>query len=141
MNATGYVRWQAVNVEWEGKTIFRRRLLGSVNMRLTSFISNQFRWAPRICIISVIAIVIISMVVGFITLSTAPSVNAQPGSGNGLDCLNCHIKTLEGDDKLGTGNEACWVCHYSTKMGVLHLADNTQLPLSDSSQLCAQCHQ
>ncbi len=110
-------------------------------MRLISFSSNQFKWAPRSYIISVIAVVIISVVVGFITLSTVPSVNAQPGSGNGLDCLNCHLKTLDGHDKLGTGNEACWVCHFSTTMGVLHLADNTQLPLSDSSQLCAQCHQ
>jgi NAD-dependent SIR2 family protein deacetylase len=110
-------------------------------MGLISFISNQFRWALRICIVSVIVIVIVSMVFGFITMLKESGVYAQPGSGNELECLNCHKKTLDGHDKLGIGNEACWVCHYSTKMGVLHLADDTQIRLSDSSQLCAQCHQ
>jgi hypothetical protein len=59
-----------------------------------------------------------------------------------LDCLNCHTRVLRGHDKLGTGSEACWACHYSTEMTTLHLAGGaTQFPLSEFPRLCAQCHQ
>ncbi len=121
------------------KLIFRGSFLGYVTAGLRAIFSALGRWPIRVWVVGTIAIAI--GVAGFLMVLPTPIVNAQPESGNGLDCLNCHIKTLDGHDKLGTGNEACWVCHYSTKMGMLHLADNTQLPLSDSSQLCAQCHQ
>ncbi len=121
------------------KLIFRRSFLGYVTAGLRAIFSALGRWPIRVWVVGTIAIAI--GVAGFLMVLPTPIVNAQPESGNGLDCLNCHLKTLDGHDKLGTGNEACGVCHYSTTMGVLHLADNTQLPLSDSSQLCAQCHQ
>ncbi len=59
-----------------------------------------------------------------------------------LDCLNCHVRALKGHDKLGSGSEACWACHYKTEMDLLHLAGGgTPLPFSESPRLCGQCHQ
>ncbi len=71
-----------------------------------------------------------------------PVVSPPPESPTPLDCLSHHEKVLKGHDKLGSGSEACWACHLSTKMTTLHLAGGeTQFPLSDFPQLCAQCHQ
>lgn len=66
-----------------------------------------------------------------------------PSSEDGtLDCLSCHVRVLEGHDKLGSGSKACWACHYNREMGALHLAGgDVGFPLADSPQLCAQCHQ
>ncbi len=85
--------------------------------------------------------VIVIGVAGFLTVPQTPTVNAAPESNQPLDCLSCHTKNLEFHNKLGSGNKACWVCHDNANMKILHLADETQLPLSDSPQLCAQCHQ
>jgi len=91
------------------------------------------------CVVGTIVIVI--MVAGFLTVPPTLTVNAAPESDTPLDCLSCHTKVLKGHDKLGSGNKACWVCHDSTDMKKLRLADGTQLPLADSPQLCGQCHQ
>ncbi len=73
---------------------------------------------------------------------TEPRPPSVPESGVVLDCLSCHLRVLKGHDKLGTGSEACWACHYKTEMTTLHLAGGeTQFPLSDFPRLCAQCHQ
>jgi mono/diheme cytochrome c family protein len=71
-----------------------------------------------------------------------PVVSPPPEAPAPLDCLSHHDKVLKGHDKLGSGSEACWACHYNTKMTTLHLAGGeTQFPLSDFPRLCAQCHQ
>ena len=68
--------------------------------------------------------------------------NADDGQSSEIgDCLSCHTKTLKGHDKLGTGNNACWVCHDDTDMKMLRLVNETLLTRSESPQLCAQCHQ
>ncbi len=72
----------------------------------------------------------------------SPEVTPSPALAVPLDCLSHHNQVLKGHDKLGKGSEACWACHLSTRMTTLHLAGgSTQFPLSDSPQLCAQCHQ
>lgn len=58
-----------------------------------------------------------------------------------LDCLKCHEIQLKVHDKLGSGNNACWVCHDALKKKTLRLANETLLPLSDAPKLCWQCHQ
>ena len=86
------------------------------------------------------AVVIAIVVAGFlVVLSTAP-VSAAPEEKAPLDCLSCHTRVLKGHDKLGEGSKACWVCHDSTKIGILRLLNGTQLPLSGSPQVCGQCH-
>ena len=71
--------------------------------------------------------------------SLLPTVSSKTGV---LNCLSCHARVLKGHDKLGSGSEACRVCHSSTQMGVLHLAGGeTLLPMAESPKLCAQCHQ
>ncbi len=87
------------------------------------------------------AIVIVIVLAGLLTVPLTATVNAAPESKPPLDCLSCHPKKLEFHDKLGSGNKACWVCHDSTDMKMLRLANETPLSLSDSPQLCAQCHQ
>jgi hypothetical protein len=73
---------------------------------------------------------------------TPPKVAPAPDSNSPLDCLGCHKVALQSHDKLGSGDNACWSCHYSKNMSKLTLAGgNTQLPLSDSTILCGQCHQ
>ena len=59
----------------------------------------------------------------------------------GLDCVSCHNVTLEAHSKLGSGNQACQSCHASTDMTQLRLVNGTDVPLSSSPLLCAQCHQ
>jgi len=87
------------------------------------------------------AIVVVIVLAGFLMVPLTPTINAAPESKPPLDCLSCHPKKLEFHDKLGSGNKACWVCHDSTDMTKLHSIDGTPLSLSDSPQLCAQCHQ
>ena len=74
---------------------------------------------------------------------TGTSLPSQAAINSGkLDCLSCHVRTLKGHDKLGQGSAACWACHLPTEMTQLHLSgQDTGFPLSDSVQLCAQCHQ
>jgi hypothetical protein len=62
-----------------------------------------------------------------------------------LDCAACHKVELNFHDKLGAGNQACYVCHdatdFSAKTKNVRLVDGTIIPRSESSQLCGQCHQ
>ena len=109
------------------------------------------RSAPRGAIISALGgcpirswligaiLVIIGMAAFLMVLPTLP-VSAAPEEKASLDCLSCHTRVLVGHDKLGSGSQACWVCHDSTNIGTLRLFDGTQLPLSGSPQVCGQCH-
>ncbi len=99
---------------------------------------HLLRWPIQILFVSTVVIVIV--VAGFLALPQTPTVNAESESDALLDCLSCHTRVLKGHDKLGSGNEACWFCHDSTDMEMLHLADATRLPLADSSEVCGQCH-
>ena len=85
------------------------------------------------------AIAIIIVVTGFLIVP-APSVAAASPQ---LDCLSCHPRELEAHDKLvlGSENAACYICHNSTDMKTLRLADGTLLPLTENTQVCGQCHQ
>jgi hypothetical protein len=77
------------------------------------------------------------------SLVTGTSLPSAAAAKDGkLDCVSCHARELRGHDKLGQGSTACWSCHLSTEMTTLHLAgQDTGFPLSQSTQLCAQCHQ
>lgn len=84
------------------------------------------------------AIAIVIVVTGFLIVP-APRVAAAPPQ---LDCLGCHPRELEAHDKLtlGSENEPCYICHDSTDMKMLRLADGTPLPLTEHPQVCGQCH-
>lgn len=78
---------------------------------------------------------------GILMALLAPPVSAADlESDTPLDCLKCHTRVLASHDKLGSGTEACWVCHDNTHMGKLHLFDGTIIPLSENPKLCQQCH-
>lgn len=70
------------------------------------------------------------------------------------DCTTCHLakdpipgitrpQLLKGHDKLGSGNQACVVCHDKNNkhLGMLSLNNGNQISFKDSSQLCSQCHE
>ncbi len=99
---------------------------------------NLLRWPIKAWLVAITVIVIVGT--GFLMLAQAPASKAAPESDAPLDCLRCHTRVLRSHDKLGSGSEACWACHDSTKIGTLRLADGTRLPLANSSQLCGQCH-
>ncbi len=100
---------------------------------------HLFSWPIKVWPLGGIAIVIV--VVGFLAVLQTAIVNAAPDSELPLDCLSCHTRVLRGHDTLGSGSEACWMCHDSITIGKLRLLDGTQLPLADSPPLCRQCHQ
>ncbi len=108
-------------------------------MRLRSTILAVSKWLIRIWFFSIVVTVMVAT--GFLMAPQATTPNAAPRPDPGLDCLSCHTKKLELHSKLGSGNETCWACHDRTDMGMLNLADQTQIALSDSPRLCAQCHQ
>ena len=89
---------------------------------------------PFILLVSLVGAIGISL-----NLNTS-YVEADSGSDQPLDCLQCHQQELDYHDVLGTGNEACWSCHDPVDMGKRHFANETSVPGSDSSQLCGQCH-
>ena len=120
------------------KSVSKKRFSGYITAGARVFIAHRLRPLVRVWAISVMVI----LVTGILTLLSISTADAADESSPPLDCLSCHTKTLEGHDKLGTGSEACWACHLSTKMTTLHLAGGeTQFPLSDFPRLCAQCHQ
>ncbi len=121
------------------KPISRRRFLVSTAVGLGTIILALGKWPVGVWLVGTVVIVI--MVAGFLLVPPTPTVNAAPESDKPLDCLSCHTKVLKFHDKLGSGNKACWVCHDNTDMKTLQLADETKLSLSDSPQLCGQCHQ
>ncbi len=108
-------------------------------MGLRAIILAVGRW--RILVWAVGGIVIVIVVAGLLMVPQTLTINATDEPNPPLDCLSCHPRTLKLHDKLGLGNKACWVCHDSTDMNMLHLVDGTRLPLTDSPQLCGQCHQ
>ena len=115
--------------------ISRNRSLDCVVTGLIAIISALGRWPARVrCATAmVVAVVLILLLV--------PTVYAASELEPPLDCQACHTQELSLHDKLGSGNQACWSCHDAVDMGKLHLADGSQLSLSDSTQLCGQCHQ
>lgn len=74
------------------------------------------------------------------------------GQGNGMtghsflpavpdpDCGECHDVTLGAHTVWGTTNENCMTCHDDVFMTLLHLLNGTDVAVSESSVLCAQCH-
>ncbi|MBM2824551.1 MAG: hypothetical protein HW402_215 [Dehalococcoidales bacterium] len=84
---------------------------------------------------------IILLVAGFLGLLPTIMVKAAPATEPPLNCQGCHSTILKTHDKLGSGNQACWVCHDQNNMKLLRLANETQLPRTDSALLCGQCHQ
>lgn len=75
-----------------------------------------------------------------LAVTAAPAAAADDKPKQQLDCISCHPRTLTYHDKLGSGNQACWVCHDSTDMKSLRLVNGTVLAQSESSQVCGQCH-
>ncbi len=57
-----------------------------------------------------------------------------------LDCTTCHNRTLVKHDVLGSQAFACLSCHGEIHRLELRLVNQTVLPLNNSVQLCAQCH-
>ncbi len=113
--------------------------MGHVTVGLRSIASALVSRPIRLWVVGTIAIIIV--VAGFLAVPQTLTVNAAPESTPPSDCKSCHTKTLKFHDKLGSGNKACWVCHDNTDIKMLRLADGSPLSLTDSSQLCGQCHQ
>jgi hypothetical protein len=57
-----------------------------------------------------------------------------------LDCNTCHDRTLNKHDELGEKAFACLSCHGEIHSLELRLINGTHIPLDDSVDLCAQCH-
>lgn len=56
------------------------------------------------------------------------------------DCGSCHDVTLDAHTVWGTTNDNCMTCHDDVFMTMLHLLTGEDVAISDSSVLCAQCH-
>jgi nitrate/TMAO reductase-like tetraheme cytochrome c subunit len=56
------------------------------------------------------------------------------------DCSECHDVTLDAHTVWGTTNDNCMTCHDDVFMTMLHLLNGTDVAISESSVLCAQCH-
>ena len=80
------------------------------------------------------------LAIGVFLAGQTSIARAQTEAKPPLDCLGCHPRQMQYHDKLGLGNKACWVCHDSTDMKILHLPDGDTLTLDDSAPLCGQCH-
>ena len=133
-------RQRAVSFVWEkDEPMSRRRSLGWATVGLWAVISALVRYPIRVWLVGTIVIVI--GVAGILVLPQTLTVNAATESNPPQNCISCHPRTLKGHDKLGSGSKACWVCHDKTDMGILRLAEGTSLSLSESAQLCGQCHQ
>ena len=87
------------------------------------------------------SLVIAGVLAGVLALPQSPALGADPESEVSLDCLNCHTRVLKGHDKLGSGNQACWVCHEQSDMKMLHLFDQTVISSAGSPEVCGQCHE
>jgi hypothetical protein len=57
-----------------------------------------------------------------------------------LDCSSCHDRPLSKHGILGDKAYACLSCHGDIHELKLELINMTKIPLDDSVQLCAQCH-
>lgn len=98
------------------------------------FCKHIFVWVIR-------TIVFCALVSGFLLSTSTSAFSADDESDQPLNCISCHDKTLSYHDKFGSGTEACWTCHDNIEMASLRLGNGYKLPLSESSQLCGQCHQ
>ena len=89
-----------------------------------------------------------------VLIMSSPADTARAASPFMTECAGCHLakvplegitrpELLKGHDKLGSGNDACMVCHDrdNKHLGMLGFVDGTLLPLKDSSRLCGQCHE
>jgi len=56
------------------------------------------------------------------------------------DCSSCHDVSLDAHDVWGATTDNCMTCHDSVFMTMLHLLNGTDVAISESSVLCAQCH-
>ncbi|MBI2979917.1 MAG: hypothetical protein HYY41_03715 [Chloroflexi bacterium] len=123
---------------WKDKPIISSKLLSNISVGLRNGIPAPVSWSPRIWLL--VAIAIAAVVAGLLTISLTSAVKAASEPETPLECLKCHTRVLTGHDKLGTGSQACWVCHDNTDMGKLRLLDKTQLARSNSPPICGQCH-
>ena len=106
------------------------------------------RWLVGTAVIAIgVAALLISLPVGTVK-AASPSISVMG------DCAMCHLakdpipgisrpQLLTGHDKLGSGNDACRVCHDKDDkhLRMLVLRDGTQIPFSDVLRLCGQCHE
>ncbi len=114
--------------------MLRQKLSGQGTNGVETTISNPV----RVWLLGSLGILLVA---GFLWLLPTVAVKAAPSTEPPLNCLSCHSTTLKTHDKLGTGNQACFVCHDQSDMKLLRLANETRLPRADSAQLCGQCHQ
>ncbi len=129
-----------LNSIWKDRSIHRSGFPGWIAVGLRTIISPLARLPVWLWPVGVI--VVVTVIAGFLATSQTLTVNADDEQDSTIEnCLRCHPRKLEFHDKLGSGNRACWVCHDATDMETLHLADGTPLSLTDSAQLCGQCHQ
>ncbi len=56
------------------------------------------------------------------------------------DCSSCHDISLDAHNVWGTTTDNCIICHDSASIPMLHLLNDTDVAISESSILCAQCH-
>lgn len=56
------------------------------------------------------------------------------------DCSSCHDVSLDAHTVWGATNDNCMTCHDDVFMTMLHLLNGTDVAISESSVLCAQCH-
>jgi hypothetical protein len=56
------------------------------------------------------------------------------------DCMSCHEILLETHDVWGAESDNCITCHDTVQMTMLHLFNGSDIAMSESSILCAQCH-
>ncbi len=118
--------------------MFRERFLGYVTVRSGAAVASLVRRPIRAWLFAAVAMVI--LIAGSVMLPQTLVAGADPEPDTPLDCLRCHTRVLKGHDELGAGTEACWACHDSTNMNMLHLADGTLLSSAESAELCGQCH-
>ena len=57
-----------------------------------------------------------------------------------LDCTTCHDRPLVKHDVLGSRAFACLSCHGEIHKLELKLVNGTVYPLTESAELCGQCH-
>jgi hypothetical protein len=60
-------------------------------------------------------------------------------SETSLDCFTCHNQSLGAHSNLGTGEQACLICHDNFAMQP-HTLNGTLLTNATISNLCANCH-